>query len=133
MREFETLDDLRGAAGTRLGTSDWFAIDGERLDAFAAATAPGASVAHYLTLSLLPVLAAQVYQVRRKRIGINYGLDAARFGAPLPPGARVRAAVDLRHVTDVAGGAQLVLDVTVELEGSAEPACTAVWVTRILT
>ena len=73
----------------------------------------------------------EVYVVRERRMGVNYGLDEVRFGSPVAAGARVRAAVDLRSLTDVEGGAQLVLHVTVEVDGLPDPACTAAWISRI--
>ena len=64
-------------------------------------------------------------------MGINYGTNRVRFPAPVPIGSRVRASVVLKSVEDAPGGAQLVREVTVELEGSAKPACVAEIVTRL--
>ena len=78
MRTFTTLDEVAAAAGTEIGTSDWLTIDQARIAAFAdatndhqwihvdeerAAAGPfGGTIAHgFLTLSLLPYFAAQVF------------------------------------------------------------------------
>ncbi len=127
MREFETLDDLKQAVGTQLGTSDWLDVDRERIARFVEATGDD----RYLALSLIPVLAAEVYRVKQRRMGVNYGLQTVRFPAPVPSGSRVRAVVELLDVTDVDGGVQVVTRSTVEVEGGSEPACVAEGVVRI--
>lgn len=79
-RVFTSVHGLRAAVGERLGYSDWLEVDQGRIDLFADATGDhqwihvdreraasgpfGTTVAHgYLTLSLLPVLTAQVMRV----------------------------------------------------------------------
>jgi len=147
MRVFTGPDDLRAAKGTRLGVSAWSAVDQAQIDLFAEATHDrqwihvdparagdgpfGATIAHgFLTLSLLPELVQQVYAVEGAGMGVNYGVNRLRFTAPVPVGSRVRAVVDLVDVADVAGGVQLTLGVTVELEGSERPALVAEWLVR---
>ena len=147
MRVFTGLDDLRAAKGTRLGVSEWSTVDQSQIDLFAEATHDhqwihvdparaadgpfGTTIAHgFLTLSLLPELVQQVYAVEGVAMGVNYGVDRLRFTAPVRVGSRVRAVVDLEDVVDVAGGVQLTLGVTVELEGSERPALVAHWLVR---
>jgi acyl dehydratase len=147
MRVFTGLDDLRAATGTRLGVSEWSTVDQSQIDLFADATLDhqwihvdparaedgpfGTTIAHgFLTLSLLPHLVEQVYAVEGARMGVNYGVNRLRFTAPVPVGSRVRAVVELVDVVDVAGGVQLTLGVTVELEGSPRPALVAEWLVR---
>lgn len=148
MRVFRGLDDLRAAKGTRIGVSEWSTVDQSRIDLFADATGDdqwihvdparagdgpfGSTIAHgFLTLSMLPELVQQVYAVEGARMGVNYGVNRVRFTAPVPVGSRVRAAVELLDVVDVAGGGvQLTMGVTVELEGSERPALVAEWLVR---
>jgi acyl dehydratase len=147
MRVFTTVDELRAAAGSAVGASDWLTIDQSHIDMFAEATGDhqwihvdreraaagpfGTTIAHgFLTLALLPVLIAQVYRVENVRMGINYGLNKVRFTAPVPVGSKVRGNIELVDVTDVAGGVQLTNKVTVEIEGSERPALVAEWLTR---
>ncbi|MBB5869072.1 acyl dehydratase [Allocatelliglobosispora scoriae] len=144
---FTTADELKAAAGTSLGHSDWFTIDQERIDRFAEATADlqwihtdpvkaaagpfGTTVAHgYLTLSLLPKLASPLVAVASARMAVNYGLNKVRFPAPVPVGSRVRAAVEVVTVDEVEGGLQVVSRVTVEREGGDKPVCVAETVSR---
>ncbi|MHA6624089.1 MaoC family dehydratase [Pseudonocardia sichuanensis] len=147
MRVFNGVDELRAAVGSTLGVSDWVTVDQSQIDTFADATGDhqwihvdrerakagpfGATIAHgFLTLSLLPVLVAQTFQVEGTKMGVNYGLNKVRFTSPVPVGSKVRASAELTDVADVDGGVQLTTKVTVEIEGSERPALVAEWLTR---
>ena len=114
-------DGLRGAAGRHLGRSVWLRIDADRLALFAAAT--GDPQARYLALALTNQFLPEVVEVRGFAMGVNYGTARIELAEPLRPGDRVRGAVDLVGVADVAGGLQTAMRITVELDGRAEPAC----------
>ncbi|GAA1387593.1 MaoC family dehydratase [Pseudonocardia kongjuensis] len=147
MRVFNGVDELRAAKGTEVGVSEWFTVAQERIDGFADATEDhqwihvdaakaadgpfGTTIAHgFLTLSLLSRLVPDVYRIDGVRMGVNYGLNKVRFTSPVPVDSRVRARVELVDVTDVTGGVQLTIGVTVEIEGSEKPALVAEWLTR---
>ncbi|GAA1719230.1 MAG: MaoC family dehydratase [Dietzia sp.] len=142
MRVFEGLEQLEAELGRHVGYSDWMEITQDRIDAFADATGDhqwihvdpvraaqgpyGATIAHgYLTLSLLPVLGAEVMEIRGFRMMINYGVDKVRFPAPVPVGSRIRAGIELTSLQRRASGVQLGSLVTVEVEGSDRPAVVA--------
>jgi acyl dehydratase len=145
---FASIDDLRTAVGTDLGSSDWVDIDQQRIDLFADATGDhqwihvdperaaagpfGTTIAHgFLTLSLLPHLEEGLLDVAGTTMGVNYGLNKVRFPAPVPVGSRVRAHVRLLSVDDVPSGVQVVKQVTIEREGSDKPVCVAESVSRV--
>ena len=147
MRTFTALRDLAALEGQELGVSDWVAVGQPRIDEFAHATGDaqwihvdpvraaagpfGTTVAHgFLTLSLLPELAAAAFRIADVRVGVNYGLDRVRFPAPVPVDSRLRAACLLRRFEPLEGGAQLTMTVTIEREGGAKPVCVAEWITR---
>ncbi|WP_432982069.1 MaoC family dehydratase [Dactylosporangium sp. CA-233914] len=150
MRIFSSAEELLAAVGEHLGHSDWQEVSQERVNLFAEATGDhqwihvdterakagpfGATIAHgFLTLSLLPTLAGQVYRVEGVRMGINYGLDKVRFPAPLPTGSKVRAGVELLVADDLGEGwLQLKARVTIEREGQEKPVCVAESLTRLL-
>jgi acyl dehydratase len=71
-----------------------------------------------------PVL-ARLVNVTDARTGVNYGLDRVRFPAPLPVGARWRGGAELLEVTEIPGGAQCKLRITIEVENSERPAMVA--------
>lgn len=137
---FSSADALIAAVGTTLGRSGWLRITQERINQFAAATGDhqwihvdpqraaagpyGATIAHgYLTLSLANLFLPEILQVDM-RMGLNYGSDRVRFPAPVKVGARLRGSGRLLAATALeGGGVQTTIQVTVELEGSARPAC----------
>ena len=140
MRVFNGVPELQQAVGTHLGHSDWYRIDQAQIDAFADATGDhqwihvdpdraahgpfGSTIAHgFLTLSLLPRLAWQVYEVQGVSAGLNYGANKLRFPSPVPVDSRVRAGVELLAVTPNALGYQVATRVTIEREGGDKPAC----------
>ena len=149
MRTFTSLDDVAAATGSDLGTSDWVEIDQDRIDTFAeatgdhqwihvdlerAATGPfGATIAHgYLTLSLIPMLGAQVFRLETPGAKLNYGVNKVRFPSPVRVGSRVRAHVAMGEVTDLPAGKQMLLRYTIEIEGADKPACVAETVVLLL-
>ncbi len=141
MRVFTTLDEVSAAAGEELGTSDWLTIDQERVDRFADATGDhqwihvdveratreiGGPIAHgYLTLSLLPMLSAQVMRVEDVQRGINFGCNKVRFTNMVPVNSKVRLRQKCLAVETRAGGKQLIMESTIEIEGKDRPACVA--------
>ena len=142
VRTFDGLDQLGAAVGEQLGQSDWHEITQEQVNLFAEATGDhqwihvdperakdgpfGQTIAHgYLTLSLLPVLVAEIYRVEGVAMGLNYGTNKVRFPAPVPVGSKVRALAQLVELTPSAIGTQAVVRVTIEIEGGGKPACVA--------
>lgn len=142
MRTFHGLDELEAVVGEELGVSDWQTVTQEQVNTFADATGDhqwihvdvekakkgpfGGTIAHgYLTLSLIPSLVWQIYTVEGLSMGINYGSNKIRFPTPVPVGSQVRARATLTALNRGPNGAQSVVTVTVELEGSDKPACVA--------
>jgi acyl dehydratase len=136
------MEQLQGLAGTHLGHTDWQEMTQERVNLFADATDDhqyihvdperaksgpfGRTVAHgYLTLSLLASITFQLMRIEDAGTMVNYGLDRVRFPAPLPVGERFRGGGELVEVTEIAGGYQLKLRVTVEVEGAEKPSLVA--------
>lgn len=149
MRTFTTLDEVTAAAGTEIGTSDWLTVDQDRITAFADATLDhqwihvdadaaaagpfGTTIAHgFLTLSLLPHFASQVFTFTAPGARLNYGLEKVRFPAPVPVDSRLRSHVRFGEVRDLPAGKQLVIEHTIEIEGHDKPACVAQHVVLLL-
>jgi len=147
MRHIPKLQDLQALVGQEIGVSDWITVSQQRIHQFAEATGDhqwihvdperaaqgpfGGPIAHgFLTLSLLPVLFETGFTVDDVRMGVNYGLNKVRFPAPVPAGSRLRGHFKLLSYDEIAGGAQLTVEVTMELEGSAKPVCVAESVSR---
>jgi acyl dehydratase len=142
MRVFNGIDELEKVVGEHLGHSDWHTVTQESVNQFADATGDhqwihvdtekaksgpfGGTIAHgYMTLSLIPMLNAQIYRVDGLSMGINYGCNKVRFPAPVPVGARVRAGAELVEMSSTPQGAQAVIRTTIEVEDGEKPACVA--------
>ena len=143
MRTFQTIAELAACVGQDIGVSDWITITQEQVNQFAEATGDhqwihvdverakagpfGAPIAHgFLTLSLLPKLMANTFEVVQKGMGVNYGLNKVRFTSPAPVGCRLRASLKLLKVEEIdRNGKQMTWSVTVEREGSDKPVCVA--------
>jgi acyl dehydratase len=149
MRTFTSYDELAGAVGEDLGTTEWLEVTQERVNAFADATGDhqwihvdveraeagpfGGTVAHgYLTLSLIPQFTPQLFAVEAPGAMLNYGLNKVRFPNPVKVGSRIRATAQIAEVSDVPAGKQLITRYTVEIEGETKPACVAETVVLLL-
>lgn len=148
MKVFGNVDEFAAAVGSDLGVSEWVTVDQERINTFADATddhqwihvdpdraraeSPfGAPIAHgFLTLSLLPVLWHQLYEVRGITLAVNYGLGKVRFISPVPAGSRVRASATVVDVVPLAGAVQATLSTTIEIEGVDKPAAVVESIVR---
>jgi acyl dehydratase len=150
VKTYAHLADLQALAGQDIGASEWVLIDQPRIDLFAKATDDhqwvhtdperaaggpfGTTIAHgFLTLSLLPMLFERGFAIADVKMGINYGLNRVRFMAPVKVGSRLRGVFKLLSYEPLEGGAQLVVLSTIEIEGSAKPACVAESVSRRFT
>jgi acyl dehydratase len=133
---------LRELAGQHAGFTEWQTMEQDRVNRFADATddhqwihvdverakeSPfGGTIAHgYLTLSLVAPIMGQLVKVTDATTGLNYGLDRVRFPAPLPVGARWRGGAELLEVTEIPGGLQMKVRVTIEVEGAEKPSMVA--------
>jgi acyl dehydratase len=144
MLTVEQPKDLKQHIGTVLGPSEWVTVDQPMIDKFAEATGDhqwihvdverakrempdGKTIAHgYLTLTMVPRLAATLVRVQKRRHGINYGSNKVRFISPVQAGARVRLRQRLLSVEDVANnGVRVTSEMTIEIEGQERPALVA--------
>lgn len=134
--------DLAGLVGADLGYTDWLEITQDRVNTFADAASDhqwihtdperakdgpfGAPIAHgFLTLSLLIPLWESLLNVEGVTTKVNYGLDKVRFVSPVKVGDRIRMTAAIAEATEVAGGYQLAVDATIEIDGGTKPAVVA--------
>jgi acyl dehydratase len=149
MRVFTSLDELAAAVGEPMGPTEWTTLTQRQVDQFADATGDhqwihvdrsraasgpfGGTIAHgYLTLSLVPMLAAQLFHIDTMGAKLNYGVNRVRFPSPVPVGSRIRATATIAEVTDVPAGKQMVTRYVIEIEDVAKPACVAETVVLLL-
>lgn len=144
---FTTIDEVGGIAGREFGPSTWRPIPQEDIDLYAqlsgddnpihvdaevAAKSPfGGRIAHgMLTLSMVVPHLREIYKVSGTSTGIVYGFNRIRFPSPVPAGASIRVRGTVANVEEVAGGYQVTLALTFEVEGSEKPAVVAELVLR---
>ena len=134
--------------GLEVAVSDWVTITQERINLFADATGDhqwihidperaakespfGATIAHgFLTLSLVPFLKGECIEFTGVKMGVNYGTNRVRFMAPVKVNSKLRGRFKLMSVEQIKGGAQMVWECTLELQGLEKPACVAELVSR---
>jgi acyl dehydratase len=146
---FDSSAALLNAVGQDLGVTDWLLVTQQRINTFADATGDhlwihvdparassgpfGGCVAHgYLTLSLANLFLPQLVQYRRLKLGLNYGCDKLRFPAPVKVNARIRGHGQIMAAEALPGdGVQVVVRITVQVEGSDKPGCVVDTISRL--
>ena len=148
-RVFRTVEEIEAVVGEPLGSTDWLRMGQPTVDGFAdltrdqqwihvdverAAASPfGGTIAHgYLTLSLLPSMAAELYSLEAGSARLNYGLDKVRFPAPVPVGSRIRATPTVVGVRAVPAGNQVAVRWVVECDQAERPVCVAETLTLVV-
>ena len=144
------LSTLPTWLGLEVAVSDWVTITQERINLFAEATGDhqwihvdveraragpyGTPIAHgFLTLSLLPELAATAMCIDDVTMSINYGLNKVRFTGVVPVGSRLRGVIRLKDYLPIERGAQMTTEGVIEREGQDKPVCIAEAVSRRFT
>jgi acyl dehydratase len=142
VKTFHGIEELREAVGTHLGHSAWFELDQDRVNAFADATGDhqwihvdveraaegpfGSTIAHgFLTLSLIPSLTWEIFEIKGLTMEVNYGLNSLRFPTPALIPGRVRAGVELLSVEPSGQAHMATMKIVVEAEGADKPLCVA--------
>jgi acyl dehydratase len=122
-------EGLRAVIGAELGPSEWLELTPERTSRFLSATrqetATEDHVSSYFVLSLVGSLLPQILQVDGFPMGVNYGCNHVRFPASLPVGSRIRLCATVLAVDDIPGGVQTTNQLTFEIDGQSDTACTA--------
>ena len=144
---FSEPEELLSAVGQELGASDWLEIDQQRKDLFAEATGDhqwihvdperaaagpyGATIAHgYLSLSLANLFLPQIMRVENISMGVNDGCEKVRFPAAVPVGSRLRGCGEIISAESIKGCVQVVVRMTIEVQGSDRPACVIDTISR---
>ncbi len=140
---FHSPEEIKSFVGKEMGKSAWLRVNQEMVNLFADATLDhqwihvdmekaalspfGSTIAHgYLTLSLLPKLMSEIYEISFSQMGINYGTEKVRFLNPVKTGSEIRLVAVLKHVSDMPNnGLKMIVEATVEIRDLDKPACYA--------
>jgi acyl dehydratase len=148
-RVIRGIEGLKSLVGQTLGTSDWVEVTQDQVQMFADATGDhqwlhtdpqraktespyGQTIAHgFLTLSLCPSLAQNLFTIEGIKMGVNYGLNRVRFPNAVKVGSRIRLTSQLTDLKECQGGATVTYKQTIEVEGEEKPACVAEMMARL--
>lgn len=139
-RYFRSTEEVRAAMGAPIGVSAYRKVTQSMVDRFAeitgdhewlhidperAALGPfQGTVAHgYLTLSLVAGFAAELFRFDIGTATVNYGIERARFTAPLHTGSHVRAEASFTAVERNSAGHMITVRYVLDVEGSSKPVC----------
>jgi acyl dehydratase len=144
----ETPHDLVDWVGREIAVTDWFSVTEERIRQFAEVTEDrqwihvdrkraesespfGRTIAHgFLTLSLASHFLKQAIEIRRIRMGVNYGLNRVRFPSPVRAESQIRARVSVDSVKALDRSTEAIFSIVVECRGESKPCCVAQWIIR---
>jgi acyl dehydratase len=122
MAKIVSLEMLSKNIGQEIGESNWFLIDQERVNAFAACTNDnqwihtnkeraalgpfGDTIVHgFLLFALIPYFNQEVYSLPPSiKMTINYGINRARFLRPVLVGSEIKDSIFIKKITDKGGG-----------------------------
>lgn len=143
-----TPQDLLAHVGDQLGPTESVVVDQDRINLFAEATGDhqwihvdvdranaespfGGPIAHgYLTLSLANLFLPQLLTVETFSMGVNVGVEKVRFPAPVPAGASISATGEIVSAEQIGEGIQVVVRITITVEGATKPSCIVDTVSR---
>ena len=142
MKIFKSYDEWKEVEGQELGVSNYTRITQEQINVFAEATGDHqwihvdaerakkespfeATIAHgYLTVSLIPILIVEVFNVENTKMTINYSIDKLKFSQAVIVDSEVRLSVKVVAVKNLRGMVKTTLGIKLEIKGVAKPAYT---------
>ncbi len=142
------IKELRSRLGQEVGVSGWHTVTQADIDRFADVTGDRqwihtdveaarsgpfhGTIAHgFYTLSLIPMLMAQVLSLENFGFVVNYGLNRVRFPAPLPAGDRVRLRLSIEAIEPRPGSTDITFLSSFECASLDKPVCVAESVVRV--
>ena len=142
---------IKQHVGTSIGPGEWLVVTQEMINSFAAATFDfqwvhtdvekagrslpgGKTIAHgYLVLSLIPQFLYKLVDIENIQAFINYGINSSRFISPVQAASRIRLRAIITNIEELPRNQiKLFMNCTVELEGSAKPACVAELISLVM-
>ncbi|ODQ86176.1 MaoC family dehydratase [Mycolicibacterium holsaticum] len=143
MRHINGVPELKALVGQRLGESRWLTIDQKLIDSFADDTCDhnwihvdpdkagrtpfGGTIAHgFHSMALIGGLIQEIFFIDHIRMGLNYGVNKARFPQAVTVDSQVRLSVDLNDVVVAADdSADAHYHCVIEIADQTKPACVA--------
>lgn len=141
------VEGISSLVGKHLGYSSYVPVEQSRIDLFAevsgdrqwihvdvdrAKTGPyGTTIAHgLLTLSMMSLMAKDVFKFDGFKMGVNYGYAKIRFPAPVRCGSNLRLGAKVLSREELKDGVQTIIELTIEVESQPKPGCVAEMIFR---
>lgn len=145
----EAPKSLSDFVGREIAVTEWFTVAQETIRQFAEVTDDrqwihvdrdraqreslyGTTIAHgFLTLSLLSRFLREAVQVRGGvRMRVNYGLNRARFPAPVRADSQIRARISVQSTREFPDATEATYSVLLECRETEKPCCVAECIVR---
>jgi len=138
------MKDFLSMKGKALPESNWYKVTQQMINDFANATLDKqwihvdenraekespfkSTVAHgFMSVSMISKLLEESFSVKSIKMGLNYGLNKARFPNPVPVNSQLRMISMVKDIEEISNnGFKVTFLCTIEIKGQDKPACVA--------
>ena len=139
---FNSMKDFLSMKGKALPESNWYKVTQQMINDFANATLDKqwihvdenraekespfkSTVAHgFMSVSMISKLLEESFSVKSIKMGLNYGLNKARFPNPVPVNSQLRMISMVKDIEEISNnGFKVTFLCTIEIKGQDKPAC----------
>ena len=91
------------------------------------------TVAHgFMSVSMISKLLEESFSVKSIKMGLNYGLNKARFPNPVPVNSQLRMISMVKDIEEISNnGFKVTFLCTIEIKGQDKPACVAEFIAAL--
>ncbi|KGL60930.1 Acyl dehydratase [Polaribacter sp. Hel1_33_78] len=147
---FNSMKDFLSMKGKALPESNWYKVTQQMINDFANATLDKqwihvdenraekespfkSTVAHgFMSVSMISKLLEESFSVKSIKMGLNYGLNKARFPNPVPVNSQLRMISMVKDIEEISNnGFKVTFLCTIEIKGQDKPACVAEFIAAL--
>ncbi|MBT3741632.1 MAG: MaoC family dehydratase [Polaribacter sp.] len=147
---FNSMKDFLSMKGKALPESNWYKVTQQMINDFANATLDKqwihvdenraekespfkSTVAHgFMSVSMISKLLEESFSVKSIKMGLNYGLNKARFPNPVPVNSQLRMISMVKDIEEISNnGFKVTFICTIEIKGQDKPACVAEFIAAL--
>ena len=147
---FNSMKDFLSIKGKALPESNWYKVTQQMINDFANATLDKqwihvdenraekespfkSTVAHgFMSVSMISKLLEESFSVKSIKMGLNYGLNKARFPNPVPVNSQLRMISMVKDIEEISNnGFKVTFICTIEIKGQDKPACVAEFIAAL--
>jgi len=144
------MKDFLSMKGKALPESNWYKVTQQMINDFANATLDKqwihvdenraekespfkSTVAHgFMSVSMISKLLEESFSVKSIKMGLNYGLNKARFPNPVPVNSQLRMISMVKDIEEISNnGFKVTFLCTIEIKGQDKPACVAEFIAAL--